>query len=137
MELAGPEWNQQYGTGKIMKYQTDPLNPAGKPEVFGAMLMPSGVYEERDRIIQDMKQVAGPQDIEVGEAPRNISTTSGLQLLGEAAERKRAPRERAITEMFEDAWSHQLRLIWTPRSEMDEYAVKTVEGQWEERQYDR
>lgn len=137
MELAGPEWNQQYGGGKIMKYNTDPINPQGRPEVFGAVLMPAGVYEERDRIVQDMKQVAGPQDVEIGEAPRNISTTSGLQLLGESAERKRAPRERALIAMYEKIWEHQLRLVWTLRSEMDEYEVKNAEGDWELKQYDR
>lgn len=137
MELTGPEWNKVYGAGKIMKYNTDPLNPTGKPEQFGSILMPAGVYDERDRIVQDMKQVAGPQDVEIGEAPRNISTTSGLQLLGESAERRRAPRERALIAMYESIWEHQLQLLWTLRSETDEYEEEIEDGSWETKQFDR
>lgn len=137
MDLSGPEWNSQYGSGKIMRFNKDPIDPTAKPEVFGSILMPIGVFQERDHIINDMKQIAGPQDVELGEAPRNISTTSGLQLLGEQAERRRAPRERALISMYEKIWSHQLRLLWTLRSESDTYETTNAEDEWEEKQYDR
>lgn len=135
MDLTGPEWNEEYGCGKIFRYQISPLNPNARPETFGSILMPEGVYEERDRAIQDMKQVAGPQDVEIGEAPRNISTTSGLQLLGEAAERRRAPRERALVNMFEKVWSHQLQMLWVLRTEEDDYEAQNDEGSWDRKQF--
>jgi hypothetical protein len=135
MDLTGPEWNEEYGCGKIFRYQISPLSPNAKPEVFGAIDIPHGFREERADTIQDMKQVAGPQDVEIGEAPRNISTTSGLQLLGEAAERRRAPRERALVSMFEKIWSHQLQLVWVLRTEEDEYEAENDEGSWERKQF--
>lgn len=136
-DLSGPEWTTGYGSGKIMRYHANPAFPNSKPEVFGSVLMPSESYQERDRTLADMKQVSGPQDIEIGEAPRNISTTSGLQLLGEQAERRRAPRERALIEMFEAIWEHQLKLLWAFRSEPDDYDMKNPEGEWETRQFTR
>lgn len=136
-DMSGPEWNARYGAGKIMRYHANPAFPNSKPEVFGSILMPTEVYQERDRIVGDMKQVAGPQDVEIGEAPRNISTTSGLQLLGEQAERRRAPRERALIAMFESIWEHQLKLLWAFRAEPDDYDLQNEDGDWETRQFTR
>jgi len=136
--VDGPEFfEEDYGSGKVMYYKTDPLNPNAKPEVFGSILFPDGVYNERNNVKEDMREIAGPQDIELGEAPRNITTTSGLQLLGEQAERRRGSRERALVDMFQRIWEHQLRLIWTLRVDSDEYEVQTEEGLWERKQYNR
>lgn len=136
--VDGPEFfEDEYGGAKIFRFKTDPLNPQGKPEVFGSTLFPSGVWEERNNVKEDMRQIAGPQDIELGEAPKNISTTSGLQILGEQAERRRAARERSLIDMFQVIWEHQLRLIWTLRVEPDEYEVQDTDGNWEKKQYDR
>lgn len=137
MEVNGPEFFSEWGGGKWLRYRLSALNPNAKPEVLEGRAMNQEVWRERDQAIADIKHVAGPQDIEQGEAPRNISTTSGLQLLGEQAERRRAPRERSLIMMYEKIWSHQLRLIWAYRSEKDEYDVETPEGEWETKQYDR
>jgi hypothetical protein len=137
VQLTGPAWNEDYGSGKFMTYIADPMNPNIKPEVFGSILFPVGVYQERDRLQQDMKSIAGPQDIEQGEAPKNITTTSGLQMLGEQAERRRGSRERSITTMFEKTWEHLLQLIWTFRTDDDEYERQNEEGTWEIKQYNR
>lgn len=136
-DLTGPSFNDGYGSGKLMYWSIDPSNPNAKPEVFGGITAPGGFNEERQATIMDIKQISGPQDIELGEAPRNISTTSGLQLLGEQAERRRAPRERSLVAAFEKIWSHQLRLLWGLRSESDTYEMENEDGSWEERQYDR
>lgn len=136
-DFTGPEYNDRYGGGKIMRWTPNPLNPQAKPDVFGGVEVPSSLFKEREQTIADMKQIAGPQDVEVGEAPRNITTTSGLQLLGEAAERRRAPRERSLVSMFERIWEHQLKLLWVLRTESDSYETENSEGDWETQEYDR
>jgi len=139
MNVEGPEWDENYGIGMFLRYTADPVaGPGAKPEVFPPY-PPSlaGQIEQRSMAIQDIKQISGPQDIEIGEAPKNISTTSGLQLLGEQAERRRAARERALITMFEQAWQHTLRLIWTLRSDPDTYEVETGDGGWEAKEYTR
>lgn len=135
--LDGPEYRSGYGLGKLFKYQPSAINPAAKPEVFGAVLMPSGVAQERTAAIDAMTRIIGPADIETGEAPRNITTTSGLQILGEQAERRRATRERGITSTFKKIWEHQLQLLWTLRVDDDTYEAKLPDGSWEVRQYNR
>lgn len=137
MELGGPEYFEEYGGGKIMHYTKDPLDPQAKPEVFGGVTMPVGAIQERDRCVADMTQIAGPQSYEIGEAPKNITTTSGLQMLGEAAERKRAPRERPLEQAFERAWSHQLELLWALRVDEDDYEYEDDDGAWQKKQFNR
>lgn len=134
-DLEGPEFNAEYGLGKLFRYNVSPLNPNAKPEVFGSIVMPSGVNLERDRCAQDMTKIIGPADIEIGEAPRNITTTSGLQILGEQAERRRATRERWITSAIEQIWTHQMKLLWCYRVEPDTYEAATPDGTWEIKEY--
>lgn len=137
MDLSGPEWFEGYGGGKVMKYTPSPLNPAAKPEPFGSILMPVGAFQERQATVQDMKELAGPQDVEQGEAPRNVSTTSGLQILGEQSEKKRGPRVRPLIQVYEAIWKHQLDLIWALRSEPDEYEVEEEDGTYRTEEFDR
>jgi hypothetical protein len=137
MALKGPAWFDDYGAGRIMRYAIDPVNPTAKPEPFGGLELPMSFIQQREQSINDMKMLAGPQDIEIGEAPRNITTTGGLQLLGEQAEQKRAPRERALTASYKDLWEHQLLLLNTKRTESDTYSVQDQDGTWEEREFDR
>ncbi len=136
-DLDGPEFNAAYGLGKLFRYRVSPINPQAKPEVFGSILMPQGVYNERQACIDDMTAIVGPADIEVGEAPRNVTTTSGLQILGEQAERKRATRERGIVSSLESVWEHQLKLLWVNRVDPDTYEAANPDGGWEIKQYDR
>lgn len=135
--LDGPEFRTGYGLGKLFRYQPSAINPQAKPEVFGAVLMPSGVAQERQAAIDAMTRIIGPADIETGEAPRNITTTSGLQILGEQAERRRATRERGITSTFKKIWEHQLQLLWTLRVDDDTYEHELPDGSWEIKQYNR
>ena len=125
------------GLGKVIRYRTDPLNPNAKPEILGGMGMPSNLGQMRQQILEDMQVIAGPQSIEMGEAPKNITTTSGLQLLGENTEKKRAHRERALISAFEKIWEHQLNLLWAFRVEPDTYESKTDDGGWEMKEYTR
>lgn len=129
MDFHGPEYDER-GGGAIWRWQPDPVAPNAKPEIFGDKLFNTAVYQERDRVSQDMKELAGPQDIELGEAPRNITTTSGLQLLGESAERRRSERERSLISAFEKIWVHQLELLNVLRREPDFYEKETEDGTW-------
>ncbi len=123
--------------GKIVRYRIDPLNPAAKPEILGGASMPPSAKEMRNQKVADMQILAGPQPIEQGEAPKNITTTSGLQLLGENAEKRRAHRERALISAFEKIWQHQLEMLWGLRVDPDTYESMTDDGSWEVREYTR
>lgn len=136
MELEGPEWDEA-GGGAIWRYDIDPLSPNAKPDYFGDKLFDTNVFQERDRIDQDIKEQVGPQDIEIGEAPKNVTTTGGLQLLGEAAERRRSERERGLSDMYEYVWSHQLQLLGTLRVEKDTYEKEAEDGTWEIQEFDK
>jgi len=135
--LQGPEYRTGYGSGKIFRWDPSPMDPHAKPEVIGSTLMPSGVYNERAASMEDSTRIIGPADIESGEAPRNITTTSGLQILGEQAERRRSTRERGITSVFQKIWEHQLQLLWTLRVDTDTYESENPDGTWELKQFDR
>jgi uncharacterized protein YbdZ (MbtH family) len=136
-EISGPAYRAGYGLGKIFTWQPSPISPTAKPEVFGSVLMPAGVYNEMDRAEQSVTKIVGPADIEIGEAPRNITTTSGLQILGEQAERRRATRERGITSAFQAVWEHQLSLLWVLRTDLDTYEARLPDGSFELKQYSR
>jgi hypothetical protein len=135
--LEGPEYRTGYGAGKFFTYRLSALNPNAKPEVFGSILMPAGVNNERTQAEQDITKIIGPADIEIGEAPRNITTTSGLQILGEQAERRRGTRERGITSVFKKVWEHQLQMLWVLRIDEDEFEQVNPDGTWEMKQYNR
>jgi len=135
--LTGPEYRTGYGAAKVFYWDPSPIAPDAKPEVFGSILMPSGVYNERQACMDDATRMLGPADIESGEAPRNITTTSGLQILGEQAERRRATRERGITSVFQKVWEHQLKLLWGFRTDYESYEMENPDGSWEIKQYDK
>ena len=136
-DLTGPEYDAAYGLGKIYKYQPSITVPNAKPEVFGSILMPAGVNEERSNAEASITKIVGPADIEIGEAPRNVTTTSGLQILGEQAERRRGTRERSLTSAMQKVWEHQMQMLWVLRVDEDEYEDKTPDGSWEIKQYNR
>jgi len=136
-DLQGPEFRAGYGGAKLFRYRVGALNPNAKPEVFGAITMPQGVNTERDQMMQDITKIIGPADIEIGEAPRNVTTTSGLQILGEQAERRRGTRERGITTAFKKVWEHQLQMLWVLREDPDEYEAESPDGVWETHQFKR
>lgn len=133
--LEGPSFRTGYGLGKVFFWQPSPIAPTAKPEIFGGQSMPSGTYNERAACEQSITKIIGPADIEMGEAPRNITTTSGLQILGEQAERRRATRERGVTSAFQRVWEHQLQLLWVLRTDVDSYEAELPDGSWEIQQF--
>jgi hypothetical protein len=104
--------------------------------IFPGMPMTGNVYgSERSDILQDMQMVGAPQDIEIGQAPGSVKTTSGLMLLSEEASQKRAPRERGLTEMYESAFQHILQMTWAFRKEDATYEIQSEGGIYEEKSY--
>ncbi len=114
---SDPNWNPQQGL-----YPGQPI--AGSPYM-----------SERDNTLRDAQMVGAPQDIEVGQAPGSVKTTSGLMLLDEAASTKRGPRERSLTLMFESGFSHVLEMNWAFRKEDVTYSIQREGGIYEQKTY--
>lgn len=128
--------DDQQGSLQIIHY--DSPNPAWEPRmgIFPGVPITGNMYgSERTDILQDMQMVGAPQDIEIGQAPGSVKTTSGLMLLSEEASQKRAPRERALTEMYESAFQHILQMTWGFRKEDASYEVQSEGGVYEEKSY--
>jgi hypothetical protein len=124
--------------GSLTVINYDSPNPAWEPRmgIFPGMPITGNVYgSERTDILNDMQLVGAPQDIEIGQAPGSVKTTSGLMLLSEEASQKRAPRERALTEMYESAFQHILQMTWAFRKEDATYEVKSEGGVYEEKSF--
>jgi hypothetical protein len=104
--------------------------------VFPGIPLTGSVYsEERAQIIRDLQDLGFPQDIEQGQAPGSVKTTSGLMLLSEEASQKRAPRERALVNLYESVFDHYLQLTWAFRREDAEYEVQQEGGVYERESY--
>jgi hypothetical protein len=128
--------DSSYGLGKIFFFNPSLANPQfAKPEVFGGELMSDSVYMERDRVQADIKRIIGPSDASRGVAPKNVGTTSGLQLLIEGDERSRSLREEEFVSSVERTWSHILQLEWILRVDPDVYRVLGPDKTWKYEQY--
>lgn len=107
-----------------------------KDGLFPGIPLTGAVYsEERNQILRDMQALGAPQDIEMGQAPGSVKTTSGLMLLSEEASRKRAPRERAMLSMYESIFEHYLQMLWAFRKEDATYDVEREGGVYEQESY--
>lgn len=138
ISLEAPEWGREYGIGRIMRFDPNPMAPGAVPVPFGGTLFPIEAYQERQQCVQDIKEIAGPKGIEAGDPPKNISTTGGLQLVGEQADRRRAPREQERLGAFTKIWETILTQLSVFRTslEKDYYEVLNEDGTWSREQYD-
>lgn len=124
------------GGGRAFFFQASMSNPEfTKPEVFGGLMMPDGVYQERDRVQADIKRQNGPQDASIGAAPKNVGTTSGLQFLVDQDERSQILREDELIRSGEKAFSHILRMQWILRIDPEVYRVLGPDKAWSYDQY--
>ena len=124
--------------GSLVNLYYDSPNPAWEPRmgIFPGIPISGNMYgSERTDILNDMQMVGAPQDIEVGQAPGSVKTTSGLMLLSEEASQKRAPREASLTEMYEGAFQHVLQMTWAFRKEDASYKVQSEGGIYEQKSY--
>lgn len=138
ISLEAPEWGEEYGIGRIMRYDPNPMAPGAVPVPFGGTLFPAEAYEERRQCVQDIKEIAGPKGIEAGDPPKNISTTGGLQLVGEQADRRRAPREQERLGAFTKVWEAILTQLSVFRTSLDKdyYEILNEDGTWSREQFD-
>lgn len=114
-------------TGSLRLVSYDGVAPTWSPRdaLFPGIPLTGSVYsEERASILRDMQALGAPQDIEMGQAPGAVKTTSGLMLLSEEASRKRAPRERAMLALYESVFEHFLQMTWAFRKEDASYEVQ-------------
>jgi|GEM_PF-2191117 len=116
----------------------DPVDPNWTPQAGlypGQAIAGSPYMTERDNTLRDAQMVGAPQDIEVGQSPGSVKTTSGLMLLSEEAGQKRGPRERSLTRMFESAFEHVLGMAWGFRKEDATYEIQRDGGVYEKKSY--
>jgi hypothetical protein len=136
MAINSPAFMEEGGGAKFISYNVDPLNPNAEPKPWGGVTIPQGVVEERKQAVDDLLRLSGPQAVEIGEAPKNITTTSGLKLLEDNADSVREPRARAISNALQKIWEHQLQLEWAFRAEKSTYEAAGEDGAWDIKQYD-
>lgn len=124
------------GSLNIIEYDGVPGGWAPRDGLFPGIPLTGSVYsEERAQIIRDMQALGAPQDIEMGQAPGSVKTTSGLMLLSEEASRKRAPRERSMLGLYESVFEHFLQMTWAFRKEDATYEVQREGGVYEQESY--
>jgi hypothetical protein len=116
----------------------DPADPNWTPQqgIFpGSPISGSPYSAEREATLRDAQMVGAPQDIEVGQAPGSVKTTSGLMLLSEEASQKRGPRERSVTRMFESGFEHVLQMNYGFRKDDASYTVQGEGSIFEKKSY--
>lgn len=133
-ETVAPEYSAEYGA-KVIRFPINPLAPNAEPKVLEGPSMPSDLWQQLNAKKDDIIALAGPQDVERGDAPGSVTTTSGIQILEQQAQAQRGHRIRSINEAYQTVWEHQLKLLWTLRIDPDEYEVETQDGVWEVRQF--
>jgi len=124
--------------GSFVCIHYDPADPNWTPQqgLFPGQAISGSPYSaEREMTLRDAQMVGAPQDIEVGQSPGSVKTTSGLMLLSEEASQKRGPRERSLTRMFESAFEHVLEMAWAFRKEDATYEVQRDGGVYEQKSY--
>jgi hypothetical protein len=133
-ELATKDEN--YGSLTVVEF--DSPNPQWNPgqAIFpGTPLTGNNYFQERAQCLEDMQRIGAAADIEMGQAPGSVKTTSGLMLLSEEASQKRGPRERALAEMYETLWQHYLDLTWVFRKEESTYEVRELGSLYEKKSF--
>lgn len=124
-----PVSESAYGAGKTHFYQQSPSMPeVTKPEISGLTLFPDSVYEERDRVLTDMKRLGAPKEATRGDSPAGVRTTSGLQFLADQDMESQSLRETALVRSCERMAGHILRMEWLLRVQDTEYRIKGKDG---------
>jgi len=124
------------GSMVFIEYDSpDPTWQPGQALFPGVPITGNPYFQERNQIMQDAQAVGFPQDIEMGQSPGSVKTTSGLMLISEEASQKRAPRERALALMYEGAFTHLLQMNWAFRKEDSAYEVQTEAGTFEQKSF--
>lgn len=138
MDMTGPEYITGYA-GRVLRFNMDPTIPPDSklaaPTIFPGVAFPSESYKELEILDKDIKEEVGPQEIDYGAAPKNITTTSGLQILGENSQTRRDPREVEYFNSLQRMWSHLLNIEWCKRTDEAMYEVAGPNNTWAVKKY--
>lgn len=134
MDIRDPAMIRNYGP-RLLRYVMDPGNPELKPTIFPGAAFPTESYRELEVLDKDIKEEVGPQEIDYGAAPKNITTTSGLQILGENSQTRRNPREDEYFASIDRMWSHLMQLEGVHRNEEALYEVAGPNNTWAVEKY--
>jgi hypothetical protein len=136
MRLLSPSWLKNF-SGRAVVYDVDPELPnITQPGVLRGRLMDQGVYQETDRVEQHMRDVAGQPDVDVGNAPKNVDTATGIRLLQEKSSERRQQRELELKYAFQELFSHQLLLLSEKVREPREYEAEGQGKSWEVKEFE-
>jgi len=124
------------GSLTVIEYDAAVAGWSPQQGLFPGFPLTGAAYaEERAGILRDLQALGAPQDIERGQAPGSVKTTSGLMLLTEEASRQRDFRERSMIRLYESTFEHFLEMQWAFRREDDSYEVNGEGGLWEMESY--
>jgi len=124
------------GSLTVIEYDSAVGGWSPRDGLFPGMPLTGSPYaEERAQILRDLQALGAPQDIERGQAPGSVKTTSGLMLLSEEASRQRDFRERSLIRMYESVFEHFLEMQWGFRKEDATYEIQAEGGIWEQAEY--
>ncbi len=123
-------WVDGYN-GRVLRFTPDPAHPNILPQHVPSRMIDASIYQEIDRILQHMRSFAGSTDADRGEAPRNVSAATAIQMLQEAVQGRREGREQELIDCFREIFSHQLLLLAEFAVEPRSFRRKTQSGQWE------
>jgi hypothetical protein len=116
-------------SGDVYYYQ-DAMD-GSKPEFFGNTQMQGPHFQELDGYIQAINRITGTMDVEIGQAPKNISSASGVMYIGEKASERRKKRIIRIREAKRKIYTHILQLIHEMYREERFYHVRGRNSKWE------
>jgi hypothetical protein len=86
---------------------------------------------ERTALLQEIRDLLGPEAVEQGRNSVGTYTAQQLQLQAEQAAQKYGPVERSIVSMFSSLFSHHLELRWAMQAEEREIRYEETAGAWE------
>ncbi len=121
--LTGPEWFAS-GGARVLYFDLYPGQPqASKPEILQAGSFPGDVWREREANSTDLQEIGGGADVELGNIPKGLKTTSGLVVSGDNAGQRRQPRERGQKRQYQETFRLLLEMLAAFRTEEETYEV--------------
>ena len=122
VELRGPEMREDSGL-KIFSYERSMTDPTFQPKVIQGAMPPTAAWQERDHMMEDIQNILHYQDIDKGQVPERMRTTSAMVLAGQNAATMRLPKEFGFSYMCQQIFKHRLQLLCAFRTEQDTYTV--------------
>lgn len=136
MFLTGPSFEKP-GYGKIVAVTPSQSFPDRLvPEVFSGPTMPIDVYETRDRMEKNVKEMLQTNPILAGLPPeKNIGATSALEFLDQQDAASRSLQQDSLVRSIEKAFTHINDLQHLLRVDDDEITVRDADGSWRSEAY--